>query len=560
MKSNKWSLALGFIFFWSSLVEGSLDFSLFSGDFIGNGGDVVVCQEINDNELSTTYELLDFYEMRELDGYEIKIDPNATYDEALEVLISRLGLYDQFTQDEIRKLSEDFMSEARFPEDVVLVDIPDSQHIALKKGCHLEQVAIQIQPEFPGEKRYTVSKDLWDRMSPIDQAGLVMHEVIFNKVIENKTNRNESINSRSTRFLTGVLATDRLGVYSYREYIEFLNKEMGIECTNLDEKVACNVEFYPGSEKVYSYRVFYEEETVISISEGVDYTISKGGYADYIKDIEGFITNIEAHTYGSGKFKVHSYELQSQNPSFELDMTGSLISLYSGSPYTFIDAIYINVEHPILRYKKLLTCERIFLSKNSVECILNRPVNAILNESNPLNYLGFRDERDNKFFNYVISDKHKILSAISAYEDIKIEFYENGYPKRVLCDEDTFSTLYKKDVRISCSGTLEKNEQIDFYDNGVVESGGYYRRNNIIVNGEVEEVVFSPSKHYCPRAKVKKYKGYYNDAPKFVRLLSMKELKLKNGNTVRVNPMVDILQLDEKGEVESVELNACDDI
>jgi len=165
----------------------------------GNGGDVVVCP-------GRGVELLDFYEARTLRN--IKIEPRGEAD--YRVILAELlaanrpsfpGLVEKLEL-EIAKFHE----ESLFLSGVNLTDIPDSRHIALPAGCTIEQIAIQRAPIYPQDKRYTVSVDLWNQLSPLDKAGLVLHEVLYKHGLEGGISHSMDVRYLNSIFFAGIFA------------------------------------------------------------------------------------------------------------------------------------------------------------------------------------------------------------------------------------------------------------------------------------------------------------------------------------------------------------------
>ena len=98
-----------------------------------------------------------------------------------------------------------------------LVDIPDSGHIATPHGCEIVQIAVQKEPEFPDEKTFTISKDLWDHqaLDERSKAGLILHEVIYQKAL--KSSHTDSI---KTRYLTSFLTSTKFVPEAVGQYID----------------------------------------------------------------------------------------------------------------------------------------------------------------------------------------------------------------------------------------------------------------------------------------------------------------------------------------------------
>ncbi len=182
-----------------------------AGEVVGNGGDVLVCP-------NKKPELLDFYEARVLK--KITRRPDLSGATAIEIAKSTLRDLEKINPARARIYHariESFYNDASFVSDARLEDIPDSAHVVLPIGCALKQIAIQVPRGLPRDPIYIVDKSLWDAMDLENQAGLILHEVIYTDAI-----RYGHTNSISVRYLNGVLPSDRLAGMSIQEYDEWL--------------------------------------------------------------------------------------------------------------------------------------------------------------------------------------------------------------------------------------------------------------------------------------------------------------------------------------------------
>lgn len=170
-----------------------LVFSAEAHNKVGNGGNAVVCKTRKPKKI--TARLLDFYE-QDLSPAAEGSDPFAIADkklESLEAIAPSLGaLY--------RKRVKEMAGEMELKAGVKLSAIDDSNHLfqPAGRGCSVEQLAIRRKDANAGEKRFLINKDLWDKMNPAGQAGLLAHEVIyehFSKLGESDSIKARKINS-----------------------------------------------------------------------------------------------------------------------------------------------------------------------------------------------------------------------------------------------------------------------------------------------------------------------------------------------------------------------------
>lgn len=179
----------------------------YANDVVGNGGDVVNCPN------SVT--MLDLYEGESIrkiipDVSLTGVDEKVTVENAL----NRMRAFDPVRADVYQQLANEFWQEVSFVPNASLVDIPDSQHVAVPHGCKIEQVAIQIKPKFPEDPRYIVDKSLWDRMPTLDRASLILHEIIYREALELKQK-----NSKRARYFNSILSSVGLPTFSGASYL-----------------------------------------------------------------------------------------------------------------------------------------------------------------------------------------------------------------------------------------------------------------------------------------------------------------------------------------------------
>lgn len=219
------ALFAGVLFLWTSLAFGQastcqppMDPS--EGVHYGNGGDVLVRRAPG----SIDVKLLDFYE-NSLPPRSFVVDlgaPTLSVDDKVKLALARLERLDSGRADLYRQWYATFLAEACFLRDITLVDIPDSADVARPVGYEVEQIAVQIEPRFPEDRRYTINFDLWRHLDNDAKAGLILHELIYREAI--KFNAEDS---RGVRYLTAALAANVVGTWDVQSYLERL-KQIGI--------------------------------------------------------------------------------------------------------------------------------------------------------------------------------------------------------------------------------------------------------------------------------------------------------------------------------------------
>lgn len=193
----------------SLLLAGSFSFA--GGVTIGNGGTGVICHAQTPSK-EIKIEMLEYYELS-LTGVPLKLNANLNnYKDIItenlnrwkSVAPARVELYENWLQD--------FEKESLFVANSYFPPVNDTGTIAVPFGCELQTLAFQRAEEdlFPGVKRYTINSDYWKLMNPIQQAGLVMHELIYREgiALEHK-------NSFPTRYFNSYLASAEPNAIDY---------------------------------------------------------------------------------------------------------------------------------------------------------------------------------------------------------------------------------------------------------------------------------------------------------------------------------------------------------
>lgn len=199
-----------------------------ANDRIGNGGDVVVCRT-QDGKIQSV-ELLDFYEGRELRGMiPRKVDPTKSWREIFEVWITELQSSSPLRAKRYRIKFESLLKDADFRA-ADLTDVPDSEHLIFEEGCAVRQIAIQQdgQKKFPEDRMLLVDQRLWEAMDPLNQAGLMLHEVIMHEAREALHTDSTAVRYFTTAIAAGKLLklkTDKERLLFYRDQIRFLKSD-----------------------------------------------------------------------------------------------------------------------------------------------------------------------------------------------------------------------------------------------------------------------------------------------------------------------------------------------
>jgi hypothetical protein len=237
---------------------------------IGNGGNLVVCGK--------KLKLLDYFEAETLLNLKINLDSQKTVEANLETLLLRLKNVNPKLANHYSKWWQSFYNEAHFINQIDLNPINDSFHIAVPKDCHVEQVVVQQNPEFPGDFRYTINKDLWSQLDSISQAGLIFHEIAYRELIQNRSAAQADLDSVAVRHLNGYLASDTLARFSPSDLVNIFD-EVG-QNNDLDENdlliqlqknIWVSDEYKDVTSIVFQYRIEFISLSEVKITNTCNY-------------------------------------------------------------------------------------------------------------------------------------------------------------------------------------------------------------------------------------------------------------------------------------------------
>jgi hypothetical protein len=188
-----------------------------AGNDTGNGGNSIVCLDAQGKIRSA--ELLDLYEARVMRG----IVPNlgslsVSYPEKVEMALKRLERLSPLRAAKYRGWIADFERDSLFLPGVTLVEVPDSDHIVVPDGCKRMQLIVQKAPSFPEDKRFTISKDIWDYLDNDNRAAAVLHEAIYREGFE----ENHHANSVASRYFNSIIVSERISAMTLEAFAKVL--------------------------------------------------------------------------------------------------------------------------------------------------------------------------------------------------------------------------------------------------------------------------------------------------------------------------------------------------
>jgi hypothetical protein len=180
------------------------------GNKVGNGGDGVFCEGAG----SSSWQILDFYE-GELKLISDEKDPYVIVEKKfteLKAIAPKLG-------EQYLSRLKTIRDELDFKAGVSLTNIKDSKHLfkPADPKCKVLQVVIRNRTELPGQKAFIVRKDLWDQLPPIQQAGMISHEIIYEHLM--KMGAKDSIKARA---LNRFVFTEKYDAKKFWEFVQGL--------------------------------------------------------------------------------------------------------------------------------------------------------------------------------------------------------------------------------------------------------------------------------------------------------------------------------------------------
>jgi hypothetical protein len=196
----------------------------------GNGGDVLICSP--GSSLGATVHLLDLYEANYVKNLPIDIGGDAlSLDEKMDLIFSRVEKKSRVWANLLRDYYKEFYNEAVLVDEANLVNVDDSDHLAIPTNCVIKQIAIQKEnPIDSSDPRYIINGTLWNLLSIDHQASLILHELIYRNLLHKKS-------SVLTRHFVGLIVSNHLETMSSLDFAKILSKNefhMGMNLDSFD--------------------------------------------------------------------------------------------------------------------------------------------------------------------------------------------------------------------------------------------------------------------------------------------------------------------------------------
>lgn len=199
--------------------------SRLDGHEVGNGGDAVICHSAYPELGGKSTAVLDYFEARARWRWTLALGaPDLSVAAKIEMVLSRVDAVDPDRAALYRSYWTTFWSETETLANAHLPDLPDDGPIALPgPDCQLVQAAIRREPHLPGDKRYSISKEVWEQLDNDNQAGLILHELIYREA--SGLGQSTSINAR---YYNALASANRLVELTQADYVDLLQRTLGL--------------------------------------------------------------------------------------------------------------------------------------------------------------------------------------------------------------------------------------------------------------------------------------------------------------------------------------------
>lgn len=177
---------------------------------VGNGGNVVSCLKEGKEGL----QLLDLYESNlNLRKFVDKAEAFAI----AQVAFESFKKFDQKISQQYLKSLQQIKSDIEYKSDIEIQSSNDAKIKELPVGCKLIQIALRKNALTSIEQKFIFSKTYWEKLAPTDQAGLLIHEIIYDHFY--KLGEEDSLKARK---LVAYLMSEKIDQDSSEEVRNFI--------------------------------------------------------------------------------------------------------------------------------------------------------------------------------------------------------------------------------------------------------------------------------------------------------------------------------------------------
>lgn len=299
----------------------------------GNGGDVIVCRDQTNGEI-TSVELLDYYEARQMRKFQTIEYPNLSDDEFIDMIGNKINsmedlifLFDADEGKELLQSIRQYMAEGHsstpgilFTEEI-LTDINDSEQLFIPRGCQVEQIAIWQFQDFPDDPKFIIQADLLKRLSDRDIRGLVLHEIIYKSFyMRSQQDVKPLKDSYACRYLHEKIMSQPVEEFTFKNYVDFMK--------GLYARQGTGGHIYKNFHKFDIRNIFFYKNGFLAKVKGTDVTIALNEEGEIDRELTrryGRVRvtpyfNLYLQGYNPGKLKVGDNEIDFVG-DFRTDMT-----------------------------------------------------------------------------------------------------------------------------------------------------------------------------------------------------------------------------------------------
>ncbi len=204
-----------------------------AGTELGNGGNVIYCTDgLNDHYVK----LLDYYEGEIWNGLTLSFPKEGDFLQKADQILDRLQNFDPQLASAYKKRIREIYADFNLIPNINLGHVQDSYELAIPANCETRQIVVRLHDINPGQKRFQVSQDLWNQLDANNQAGVLLHEVIYEHFSQNLKIDEISVpagfhesNSTSSRKLNAMIASEEFQKFTIQSYSKFQQKIDGIQ-------------------------------------------------------------------------------------------------------------------------------------------------------------------------------------------------------------------------------------------------------------------------------------------------------------------------------------------
>lgn len=328
-----------------------LTLQTFAWNKVGNGGDVLVC---NENSPTERVELLDAYEAKTIYNLDPHVNDQLTdvTEMALD-LVSRLKNVAPARSQMLEVYIKNFQSEARFVTNQ-LEDIPDHGFINIPKNCKIKQLVINSCKNendsfflFSNDSvsginqsnlnswnkicsgRYTINQNLWNKLDLKQKAMTITHEA-FMRDYRHMGDPSFTFDGpfHPVRYLNILTFSNKVSQYNYKSFQKLYGSIGRINEVREDELGYLELKKADGPKRPYvkNNEIYWETSTEVTVVPFINATFYNYLFG-YLSGLEVRFTKSTFHYFNDEiNFTTDSIiEMKKNNYSFEtIKVTGNI--------------------------------------------------------------------------------------------------------------------------------------------------------------------------------------------------------------------------------------------